>query len=106
MSQFNRGDPSAVRGAPAGAAGATAAGRRRRSRRIWLSVTLAAILAASLSGATAWLARASNDQVISWAPRPREIAGLRAVATSHASGYSLYTAHGVVRFLPGVDLDE
>jgi hypothetical protein len=93
-----------VRGAPAGAAGVTAAGVRRRSRRIWLSVTLAALLAASLSGAAAWLARAGNAQGISWAPRPREMAGLRAVATSNASRYSLHTAHGAVRFLPGVDL--
>jgi hypothetical protein len=41
---------------------------------------------------------------LSWAPSPRDIGGLHAIATSAPSGYSLYTVHGAVHFLPGVDM--
>ncbi len=34
----------------------------------------------------------------------REAGGLHTIATASRSGYSLYTAHGAVHFLPGIDL--
>jgi hypothetical protein len=40
----------------------------------------------------------------SWAPQVRRIEGLRTVATADAAGYSLFTAHGAVHFVPGMDL--
>lgn len=40
----------------------------------------------------------------SWAPKVRDIGGLRAIATANPAGYSLFTAHGTVHFLPGMDL--
>jgi hypothetical protein len=76
----------------------------RSHRRVWLSVTLALVLAASVSGVVVWRARGGHDVAASWAVQVHEIGGLRAIATSSAAGYSLYTAHGAVHFLPGVDL--
>jgi len=103
MSWFNLSQPDAGRREPEGAAAAATA-RRRRSRRIWLGVTLAVLLTALIAGMAAWRARQGHDAGPSWAPRPREVGGLRAIATSSTTGYSLYTAHGPVGFLPGVDL--
>jgi hypothetical protein len=40
----------------------------------------------------------------SWAPRPQTMAGLRTLARSGPEGFALSTAHGPVRFLPGVNL--
>jgi hypothetical protein len=104
MSWFNLGAPDAGRHEPDDTAGAAATARRRRARRIWLSITIVVLLAALIAGTGAWLARQGHGAAPSWAPRPREIGGLRAIATSSALGYSLYTAHGPVHFLPGVDL--
>ncbi len=41
---------------------------------------------------------------MSWAPQVREYGGLRAIAIATAADYSLFTAHGPVHFLPGMDL--
>ncbi len=40
----------------------------------------------------------------SWAPSPRQAGGLHTIATCSTARYSLYTAHGTVHFLPGIDL--
>jgi hypothetical protein len=79
--------------------------RRRRVRRIWLSITLALLVTALTAATAAWLGHSTSGPAgPSWAPRPREIGGLRAIATATPAGYSLFTAHGTVKFLPGVDL--
>src|SRR6266851_1866814 len=89
---------------PVGAAAAPTA-RRRRYRLAWLSVPVAIVLVASTSCTAVWRARAAAHETgASWAPRQRQVGGLRAIATSQPTGYSLYTAHGAVHFLPGVDL--
>ena len=89
---------------PVGAAAAPTA-RRRRYRLAWLSVPVAIVLVASTSCTAVWRARAAAHETgASWAPRQRLVGGLRAIATSQPTGYSLYTAHGAVHFLPGVDL--
>jgi hypothetical protein len=87
-----------------GAASLAAAARKRRSGRIWLSVMVLLLIAALITGAAVWLARPGKSDEASWAPSPRIIGGLRAIAVSKPTGYSLFTAQGVVRFLPGVDL--
>jgi hypothetical protein len=67
-------------------------------------VALAALVAGGIAGASAWRSRAPGYPRSSWAPAVRKIDGLRSIATSTAAGYSLFTAHGTVRFLSGVDL--
>jgi hypothetical protein len=75
--------------------------RLSRKRLIWLGVVvIVALGAAALAAALAL----SNRAEASWAPEVREIGGLRAIATASPAGYSLFTAHGTVRFLPGMDL--
>jgi hypothetical protein len=76
---------------------------RRRLRTTWL-YGASLVLVAGLAACTPATAAHAPRSAASWAPRPRAVGGLRAVATSDAAGYSLFTAHGVVRFLPGVDL--
>lgn len=74
--------------------------RGGRARPISLGVALIAGVAGLAAGVSAWPGHASS----SWAPSVREIDGLRAIATATPSGYSLFTAHGDVHFLPGMDL--
>ncbi|HXP18336.1 MAG TPA: hypothetical protein VN840_01705 [Streptosporangiaceae bacterium] len=81
-------------------------GRPGYGRPAWISVTLVIAIAAALAGFAVWHFRAGPraGHAVSWAPSPRDIGGMHAIATSTRSGYSLFTAHGTVRFLPGVDL--
>lgn len=62
-------------------------------------------LVAAVAGAVAVgaLGPAGSDAP-SWAPSVREMGGLRTIATATPAGYTLFTAHGPVRFLPGMDL--
>lgn len=72
----------------------------RRGAVIAVASALAAVLALGLA-----LAAVQGAQVMrSWAPQPRQLGGLRAVAAAGPGGFSLYTARGPVHFLPGVDL--
>ena len=71
-----------------------------RGRVIRYAVTLL-IFGAALAACTPGLPGRGSA---SWAPSVREIHGLRAIATAAPAGYSLFTAHGTVRFLPGMDL--
>jgi hypothetical protein len=72
-----------------------------RGRVIWYAATLL-VFGAALAACTPGLP--GRGPASSWAPSVREIHGLRAIATAAPAGYSLFTAHGTVRFLPGMDL--
>lgn len=73
---------------------------------------MAALLAASLAACTADEAPAGREALPfdpapagpSWAPAPRTVGGLAAVATVDGDRFVLHTAHGDVTFLPGVNL--
>jgi hypothetical protein len=71
----------------------------RRARWIRAAVALCAV-AAACTGCTP----AATGHGPSWAASVRELGGLRAIATAAPDGYSLFTAHGTVHFLPGMDL--
>src|SRR5436305_12354689 len=72
----------------------------RGMRLTFFSVVLAVLVAALVAGVLAWPGRDRE----SWAPKVREMDGLLAIATAAPAGYSLFTAHGTVRFLSGMDL--
>ena len=77
----------------------------RRPRRIWLAAAGGATACAVIAGFAFWRVTAVPAATgPSWAPQPREIGGLHAVAAASRTQYSLYTAHGTVHFLPGIDL--
>jgi hypothetical protein len=61
---------------------------------------LAALAGGLAVGALAWLSPSSTP----WGPQVRQYGGLRAIAIATAADYSLFTAHGPVHFLPGMDL--
>ena len=76
-----------------------------RPRRIWLAATGGGLACAAIAGFAFWRVTAAPAVTgPSWAPQPRTIGGLHAVAAAGRTEYSLYTAHGAVHFLPGVDL--
>ncbi len=86
------------------------AGRPAHRRLAW-SLSAVALVAAAAAALVIRHAQVSANGVVtgryaglSWAPSPRDIGGLRAIATSAPAGYTLNTAHGAVHFLPGVDL--
>jgi hypothetical protein len=54
----------------------------------------------AVAGAAAFTAPAGP----SWAPAPREVGGLRTLATAGPRGFALSTAHGPVTFLAGVNV--
>ena len=88
------------RGAPPGS---------HRYRWIWLAAAGGGLLCAAIAGFAFWRASAVPAVQLasgpSWAPSPRQAGGLRTIATcSHTGEYSLFTAHGPVHFLPGIDL--
>lgn len=73
----------------------------RGCRARWIRATVAlCALAAACTGCTP----APSGHGPSWAASARELGGLRAIATAAPDGYSLFTAHGTVHFLPGMDL--
>lgn len=77
----------------------------RRTRRLWLAAVGGALACAAIAGFAFWQVTAAPTVTgPSWAPQPRTIGGLHAVAAAGRAEYSLYTAHGAVHFLPGVDL--
>jgi hypothetical protein len=80
--------------------------RRGRRRLVWLvaAAVVVVLAAASVVGLSGLLGRADSYTGPSWAPVIHEMHGLRGIAKSTPGGYSLFTAHGTVRFLPGVDL--
>jgi hypothetical protein len=85
--------------------GGRAAPGARRSRRLWLAATGGAVTCAVLAGVAFWRVTAVPAATgPSWAPQPRQIGRLHAVAAASRTQYSLYTAHGTVHFLPGIDL--
>ncbi len=71
----------------------------RRARLITLAAVLCVLAAGCVTGTSI-----SHSSGPSWAPAVRELGGLRVIATATPAGYSLFTAHGAVRFLPGMDL--
>ena len=80
-------------------------------RWIWLAAGGGALACAAIAGFAFWRVSAvpavPTVQIASgpsWAPQPREIGGMHAVAAASRSQYSLYTGHGPVHFLPGIDL--
>lgn len=91
---------------PGGPAEAAPGGPRRGRRRLALLALAAAVVVAAGSavGISAMLSRAEGHTGPSWAPMVHHLGGLRAIAAATPSGYSLYTVHGRVPFLPGVDL--
>ena len=64
------------------------------------------MLAIAISGFAFWRLSTTQGGASgpSWAPSPREAGRLHTIATASRSEYSLYTAHGAVHFLPGIDL--
>jgi hypothetical protein len=66
-----------------------------------LVAAMAGVAACTGSGAPSAAATAPGP---SWAPSVREVGGLRDIATATPAGYTLFTAHGPVGFLPGMDL--
>lgn len=87
--------------------GADPAARRpgSRSRRIWLAAAGGGLACAAIAGFAFWRVSAAPAAAgPSWAPQTRMIGGLHAIAAASRTEYSLYTAHGAVHFLPGVDL--
>jgi hypothetical protein len=72
---------------------------------IMLGGSLVILVIALVAGMSGWLVHAGSRATgPSWAPVVRQTHGLRAIATTSTTQYSLYTAHGAVHFLPGVDL--
>src|SRR5947207_5154307 len=69
--------------------------------RLTLLGGLLLVLVAAAAGCTP---ASPSHPASSWAPKVRDIGGLRAIATASPAGYSLFTAHGTVHFLPGMDL--
>lgn len=64
------------------------------------------MLAIAISGFAFWRLSTTQGGASgpSWAPSPREAGRPHTIATASRSEYSLYTAHGAVHFLPGIDL--
>jgi hypothetical protein len=80
-------------------------GERRGSRKRLVYACLLAVLVAAAAGAIAAVTLStSGSDGPSWAPSVRDNGGLRTIATATSAGYTLFTAHGPVRFLPGMDL--
>src|SRR5690242_8782776 len=80
-------------------------GHGRHARMIMLGGALVILVAALAVGTSGWLVHAGSRATgPSWAPVAERSHGLRAIATASTTQYSLYTAHGAVHFLPGVDL--
>ena len=80
-------------------------GEKRGDRKRLIYASLLAVLVAAAAGAVAavTLGTTGSDGP-SWAPVIRENGGLRTIATATPAGYTLFTAHGPVGFLPGMDL--
>lgn len=77
----------------------------RRSRRIWLGALGGLAVCAAIAGFAFWRVMTPQGPAgPSWAPSPRVAGGLHAIAAASRTEYSLYTAHGAVHFLPGMDL--
>ena len=79
--------------------------RSHRSRWLWCGAVAVLVTCAAIAGFEFW--RASISRVPpgpSWAPSSREAGGLRTISTASHTEFSLYTAHGAVHFLPGMDL--
>src|SRR2546429_5488925 len=80
-------------------------GRRRHARMIMMSGALVILVVVLAAGTWGRLVPADSGTAgPSWAPVVKQSHGLRAIATASTTQYSLYTAHGPVHFLPGVDL--
>ena len=64
----------------------------------------AVVLGATLGAVLAGLPGCASRPAPSWAPSPRTLGGLEAIAIATPAGYSLFTTRGTVHFLPGMDL--
>ena len=78
-------------------------GRGGRKRLVYACI-LAVLVAAAAGAIAAVTLSTSGSDSPSWAPSVRDNGGLRTIATATPAGYTLFTAHGPVRFLPGMDL--
>ena len=73
-------------------------------RYLFAVAALAAVAAAAAIGIHGVVGGKAGDPAASWAPAPREVRGLTVVAQSGHGRYALYTEHGDVGFLAGVNL--
>jgi hypothetical protein len=78
--------------------------KRGGRKRLVFAGALVAIAAAVAGAVVAVSLGTTGSNGPSWAPSVREIGGLRSIAAATPAGYTLFTAHGQVRFLPGMDL--
>ena len=75
-----------------------------RKRLVYAGGVLAVLVAAMAGVAVARVLGTAVSDAPSWAPSVREISGLRTIATASPAGYTLFTEHGPVRFVAGIDL--
>jgi hypothetical protein len=76
----------------------------RRKRLVYAGGVLAALVAAVAGAVVAGALGTAGRDGPSWAPSVRQVGGLRTIANATPAGYTLFTAHGPVRFLAGMDL--